>query len=153
MQFLLTSGLGAGPSKDGDGKGRVAEQGRERGGGRRATMTKGATKSNRATAMVYTQMLFAAGFDRWVFGRTMSGWSVVGCGLIVGSALWAVLGKETKVTKEVVRGQQEDVDLEMVDGAIERQSERGESGEEEEGAPMLKDAELEEDIPRGRTAD
>ncbi|KAK3344713.1 hypothetical protein B0H65DRAFT_425241 [Neurospora tetraspora] len=159
MQFLLTSGLGAGPGKDGDGKERVeGGQGRRRGGegraggGRRGTMTRGATKSNRATAMVYTQMLFAAGFDRWVFGRTMSGWSVVGCGLIVGSALWAVLGKETDVKKEGVRDGQEDVDLEMTEGGVRYQ--RSESGEEEEGAPMLRRTEVEEeDSSRGRRTD
>ncbi|KAK3392366.1 hypothetical protein B0T20DRAFT_360928 [Sordaria brevicollis] len=159
MQFLLTSGLGAGPGKDGNeekGRGGGEDGGREGGrGGRsgrgrkRDTVTRGATKSNRATAMVYTQMLFAAGFDRWVFGRTMSGWSVVGCGMIVGSALWAMLGKEEDAKKEI--GQDGD-DLEMVDGA--RGSRSRESGEEEEGAPMLRDAEVEEeDIPRGRTTD
>ncbi|KAK1774871.1 hypothetical protein QBC45DRAFT_396688 [Copromyces sp. CBS 386.78] len=135
MQFLLTSGLGAGP-----GKGRIEEQSEGR-RGRRGTMTRGATKSNRATAMVYTQMLFAAGFDRWVFGRTMSGWSVVGCGLIVGSALWAVLGKETDVKKEGAGGGQDD------DGAIGSRSERGLSDEGEEGVPMLRATELEEDTP------
>ncbi|KAK3485618.1 hypothetical protein B0T13DRAFT_492164 [Neurospora crassa] len=109
MQFLLTSGLGAGP---------------------------GATKSNRATAMIYTQMLFAAGFDKWVFGRTMSGWSVVGCGLIVGSALWAVLAKETGAEKEGVRGGQESADLEMVGGMRES---RTESGEERRCADVERD--------------
>ncbi|KAK3946816.1 hypothetical protein QBC32DRAFT_356425 [Pseudoneurospora amorphoporcata] len=142
MQFLLTSGLGAGP-----GKGRIEEQSEYR-RGRRGTMTRGATISNRATAMIYTQMLFAAGFDRWVFGRTMSGWSVVGCGLIIGSALWAVLGKETDVKKEGAGGGQDGVDLEMVDGALGRPSERGLSDEGEEGVPILRDTELEEDTPR-----
>ncbi|KAI1213630.1 uncharacterized protein F4807DRAFT_408513 [Annulohypoxylon truncatum] len=50
-------------------------------------------KSNRATAMMYTHMLFAAGFDRWVFGHTMGWISLTGCGLIVGSALWVALTK------------------------------------------------------------
>ncbi|KAI2464305.1 hypothetical protein F4781DRAFT_413468 [Annulohypoxylon bovei var. microspora] len=50
-------------------------------------------KSNRATAMMYTHMLFAAGFDRWVFGHIMGWMSLTGCGLIVGSALWVALTK------------------------------------------------------------
>ncbi|KAH6613358.1 hypothetical protein F5144DRAFT_596712 [Chaetomium tenue] len=54
----------------------------------------GGEKSNRATAMVYTHMLFAAGFDKWVFGHEMGVVSLLGCGLIVGSALWAALGKK-----------------------------------------------------------
>ncbi|KAL2131469.1 hypothetical protein VTI74DRAFT_4980 [Chaetomium olivicolor] len=55
----------------------------------------GGEKSNRATAMVYTHMLFAAGFDKWVFGHQMGIVSLVGCGLIVGSALWAALGRKS----------------------------------------------------------
>jgi drug/metabolite transporter (DMT)-like permease len=51
-------------------------------------------RSNRATAMVYTHMLFAAGFDRWVFGHEMDTISLAGCGLIVCSALWAALSKK-----------------------------------------------------------
>ncbi|KAK6194355.1 tRNA (adenine(58)-N(1))-methyltransferase non-catalytic subunit trm6 [Pestalotiopsis sp. IQ-011] len=50
-------------------------------------------KSNRATAMIYTHVLFAAAFDRYVFGQTMGWVSVAGCGLVVGSALWVALGK------------------------------------------------------------
>lgn len=81
----------------------------------------------------------------------MSGWSVVGCGLIVGSALWAVLGKEAGVKSGAASGAHEDADVEMAGGV--RDIRRTESGEEEEGAPMLKDTELEEDIPRGRRTD
>jgi drug/metabolite transporter (DMT)-like permease len=55
----------------------------------------GAEKSNRATAMVYTHMLFAASFDKWVFGHEMGLVSLGGCGLIVGSALWVVLTKKS----------------------------------------------------------
>ncbi|KAI0181800.1 hypothetical protein GGR52DRAFT_56191 [Hypoxylon sp. FL1284] len=59
-------------------------------------MTNGlaAEKSNRATAMTYTHMLFAAAFDHWVFGQTMGWMSLAGCGLIVGSALWVVFTKK-----------------------------------------------------------
>ncbi|KAI1381336.1 hypothetical protein F4677DRAFT_122342 [Hypoxylon crocopeplum] len=53
-------------------------------------------KSNRATAMIYTNMLFAAGFDRWIFGHTMGWMSLAGCGLIVGSALWVAVTKKEK---------------------------------------------------------
>ncbi|KAK6071410.1 integral membrane protein DUF6 [Seiridium cupressi] len=49
-------------------------------------------KSNRATGMIYTQVLFAAGFDRLVFGQTMGWLSVAGCGMVVGSALWVAIG-------------------------------------------------------------
>ncbi|KAI1139822.1 hypothetical protein F5Y05DRAFT_412003 [Hypoxylon sp. FL0543] len=51
-------------------------------------------KSNRATAMIYTHMLFAAAFDRWIFGHIMGWMSLTGCGLIIGSALWVALTKK-----------------------------------------------------------
>lgn len=50
-------------------------------------------KSNRATGMIYTHVLFAAAFDRFVFGHNMGWISVVGCGMVVGSALWVAIGK------------------------------------------------------------
>ncbi|KAI1404142.1 hypothetical protein F4819DRAFT_448860 [Hypoxylon fuscum] len=59
-----------------------------------------AEKSNRATAMLYTHMLFAAGFDRWIFGNIMGWMSLTGCGLIVGSALWVALTKKEKAKEE-----------------------------------------------------
>lgn len=87
------------------------------------------TKSNRATAMVYTHMLFAAGFDRFVFGHKMGVVSLVGCGLVVGAAMWAALGK-----KEVKQGERD------VEGD-ERPANRG-----EEGVPILSaEGALEED--------
>ncbi|KAF5006112.1 hypothetical protein FDECE_7484 [Fusarium decemcellulare] len=51
-------------------------------------------KSNRANAMVYTHMLFAASFDRWVFGHRMGLMSGAGCTLILGSAIGVVLVKK-----------------------------------------------------------
>lgn len=62
-----------------------------------------ATGANRATAMIYTNMLFSAGFDRWLFGEHMSWVTVVGCALIVGSALWVVVTKDNG-DKEQDRG-------------------------------------------------
>ncbi|KAK2002466.1 integral membrane protein DUF6 [Colletotrichum falcatum] len=56
-------------------------------------------RSNRANAMVYTHMLFAAGFDRFIFGNVMGWMSLAGCGLIIGSALWVVLTKKTPAPK------------------------------------------------------
>ncbi|KAK4235944.1 hypothetical protein C8A03DRAFT_17362 [Achaetomium macrosporum] len=100
MQFIMTAGLG------GDGR-----------------------NANRATAMTYTHMLFAAGFDRWVFGHRMGVVSVVGCGLIVGSALWAALGKKTAPAPGEEGGRRERR------GDVERD---GSSGGEE-AVPMLDD--------------
>ncbi|KAF4984663.1 hypothetical protein FZEAL_179 [Fusarium zealandicum] len=54
----------------------------------------GADKSNRANALIYTHMLFAASFDRWVFGHRMGLMSGAGCTLILGSAIGVVMMKK-----------------------------------------------------------
>ncbi|OLN92019.1 putative membrane protein YMR253C-like protein 1 [Colletotrichum chlorophyti] len=54
----------------------------------------GIDRSNRANAMIYVHALFAAGFDRFVFGNVMGWMTLAGCGLIIGSALWVVLTKK-----------------------------------------------------------
>ncbi|KAL3960161.1 hypothetical protein ACCO45_005278 [Purpureocillium lilacinum] len=79
-----------------------------------------ADKSNRANAMVYTHMLFAVAFDRWVFGHRMGVMSFLGCALILGSAIGVVFMKKPPSPPKV-----EDV---------ERQN--NVSGEAE-GSPML----------------
>ncbi|KAL9045942.1 MAG: hypothetical protein Q9214_001105 [Letrouitia sp. 1 TL-2023] len=54
-------------------------------------------KSSRATNIVYTQMLFALGFDKIVFDVTPGVLSVVGSSLILGSALYiAVQGNRAR---------------------------------------------------------
>lgn len=53
-----------------------------------------ADKSNRANAMVYTHMLFAASFDRWIFGHRMGLMSFAGCTLILGSAVGVIVLKK-----------------------------------------------------------
>lgn len=50
-----------------------------------------ADTSNRANAMVYTHMLFAVAFDRWVLGHRMGLMSFLGCALIMGSAVGVVM--------------------------------------------------------------
>ncbi|KAM7217158.1 putative transport protein [Rhypophila decipiens] len=116
MQFMLTSGLG----KD--------------------------AKSNRANAMVYTHMLWAAGFDRFIFGHEMSGLSLAGCGLIIGSALWVALAKKDGGEKKVT-------DVEGDGGGIARREDiRDGRGDAVESIPMLErvdddDDEDEEGIP------
>ncbi|KID91604.1 Integral membrane family protein [Metarhizium guizhouense ARSEF 977] len=79
-----------------------------------------ADKSNRANAMIYTHMLFAASFDRWIFGRRMGLMSFAGCTLILGSAVGVIFMKRAPAPPKA-----EDV---------ERQSNL--SGEAE-GSPML----------------
>ncbi|KAI5466947.1 hypothetical protein BGZ63DRAFT_369983 [Mariannaea sp. PMI_226] len=81
----------------------------------------GSDKSNRANAMVYTHMLFAVSFDRWVFGHQMDLMSGAGCTLILGSAIGVVLMKKSPPVKQPVD------DIERVDNLL------GES----EGSPML----------------
>jgi len=58
-----------------------------------------ADKSNRANAMVYTHMLFAVSFDKWVFHHEMNLTSFGGCALILGSAISVVLMKKPSPPK------------------------------------------------------
>lgn len=110
MQFMLTSGLGADKAR-----------------------------SNKANAMVYTHMLWAAGFDRFIFRHEMGFSSLLGCGLIIGGALWVALSKKEGGEKRVV----DEVDME------ERGS-RGGRADGIEGVPIMRgdvsDDEEDEDI-------
>lgn len=58
-----------------------------------------ADKSNRANAMVYTHMLFAVSFDRWVFHHQMNLMSFGGCALILGSAVGVIMLRKPPVPK------------------------------------------------------
>ncbi|KAL6801905.1 hypothetical protein J3E68DRAFT_434915 [Trichoderma sp. SZMC 28012] len=80
-----------------------------------------ADTSNRANAMIYTHMLFAVSFDRWIFGHSMSMISFAGCALILGSAITVVFTKNPPV---------------RTTNDIERQ---GNIEGEAEGSPMLID--------------
>jgi drug/metabolite transporter (DMT)-like permease len=66
MQYLLTKGLAAG----------------------------GRGNGIRATNMIYTNMLFALGLDKVVFGQSPGWWSLVGSGLILGSAIFVAVKKQ-----------------------------------------------------------
>jgi hypothetical protein len=44
--------------------------------------------------MVYTQMLFALGFDKVIFGTTPAPLSIIGSSLILGSAIYVAIHKE-----------------------------------------------------------
>ncbi|KAI1820024.1 hypothetical protein F4861DRAFT_93717 [Xylaria intraflava] len=96
--------------------------------------TKGmaAERSNRATVMMYTNMLFAAGFDRFIWGITMSWMSATGCTMIIIGAVWVALGK-TEAAK-VKAGSDEERDAAM--------------GAQEEGDRLLGD-ELEDQNEEG----
>lgn len=55
-------------------------------------------RGSRATNMVYTQMLFALGFDKLIFG-TVPGWtSIIGSSLILGSAIYVAVQKDVAAT-------------------------------------------------------
>lgn len=61
----------------------------------------GETKTNKAPAMVYTGMIWTAGFDRWVFGKEMYWSSIVGCALIVGGAAWIAIQPKPEATQGI----------------------------------------------------
>jgi drug/metabolite transporter (DMT)-like permease len=79
-------------------------------------------RSNRATNMVYTNMLFALLFDRWIFGTVPGMWSLLGSGLILGSAIYVAVQKgvtsKQGVDTEVETGLLPDEERGMLGNAI-----------------------------------
>ncbi|KAJ4410249.1 hypothetical protein N0V82_009301 [Gnomoniopsis sp. IMI 355080] len=69
-------------------------------------------RSNKAPAMLYTGMLWTAGFDRWAFGKEMHWTSIVGICLIVGGALFMALQPKPQTTQEAVVRDEESCDNE-----------------------------------------
>lgn len=69
-------------------------------------------KSNKANAMVYTHMIFAATYDRWVFKHRMGLMSFLGCVLILGSAIGVVFMKRPPTITKLQ-------DLELEEGEAE----------------------------------
>lgn len=61
-------------------------------------------KSSRATNMVYTQMLFALVFDKFVWNTTPGALSIAGSSLILGSALYVALHNNNNPTKKEEAG-------------------------------------------------
>ncbi|OAP61134.1 hypothetical protein AYL99_03335 [Fonsecaea erecta] len=108
MQFLLTAGLAyGGPSevknqqpaakiRDLEGSG-PAHLGHPVGGEHAHCSTKPTTKPSgtRATAMCYTQMLFALAGDKLVFGVTPDTMSWIGSVLILAGAVWVAAARDS----------------------------------------------------------
>ncbi|KAH6671158.1 hypothetical protein B0J14DRAFT_640165 [Halenospora varia] len=57
-------------------------------------------KSSRATSMLYTQVLFALGFDWAIWGALPDVWSMVGGGIVIASTLWSALQKTEAPKKD-----------------------------------------------------
>ncbi|KAK5163726.1 uncharacterized protein LTR77_010399 [Saxophila tyrrhenica] len=57
-------------------------------------------KSSRATNMTYTQMLFALGFDKLIFGHTPGVMSIIGSSLILSSALVVAIQQDPDRSQE-----------------------------------------------------
>jgi hypothetical protein len=127
MQFLLTMGL----SSDSSDRGR--------GGGK----GKG---SSRATNMIYTNMLFALGLDRVVFGTVPSWWSLGGSGLILGSAVWVAISKSgDEKERERERGREEvggeDEEMALLPLGVPRRSVDRENSQDVEEVRLLSEVE------------
>lgn len=95
-------------------------------------------RSNRANAMIFTHMLYAAAFDRWVFGTSMGWTSLVGSGLIIGGALYMVLCKEEAAAKKPAG----DVEAAVAARAVVRDAD---GVRDAEAVPMLMDMDRNDD--------
>lgn len=80
LQFLLTAGLAyVPPSEDGSSA---------------SASSSSSSSGNRATSMVYTQMLFALLYDKVIWGNTLSPMSWAGSALILASAIYVAVARE-----------------------------------------------------------
>jgi len=103
MQFLLTKGLAGG------GKGET-----------------------RGMNMIYTNMLFAMGLDRVVFGVVPGVWSLLGGGIVLGSAVYIAMQGKAGGGREARR-----TDVESGSGGVQMRASEGEHGDEAERRRML----------------
>ncbi|EXJ62548.1 hypothetical protein A1O7_02986 [Cladophialophora yegresii CBS 114405] len=99
MQFLLTAGLAYGGRKndqppgnkvgdlESDGPSHLGHSGRRR--------PRARASGTRATAMCYTQMLFALAADKFIFGISPDTMSWIGSVLILAGAVWVAAAKDT----------------------------------------------------------
>ncbi|KAI0518353.1 hypothetical protein F5B22DRAFT_600902 [Xylaria bambusicola] len=67
------------------------------------TMGISADGSNKSMTMLYTSMVFAAGFDYFVWGITIGWVSLAGCAMIIAGAAWVLLSKDE--TNKATAGQ------------------------------------------------
>lgn len=87
-------------------------------------------KSSRATNMTYTSMLYALAFDKWVFGQTPGVMSIIGSTLILGSAIYMALQRDSGAnnSKENNEGS---------GGMIGADGERENGGDDEEAVGLM----------------
>jgi len=76
--------------------------------------------------MTYTSMLFALTFDKFIFGQTPGVWSIIGSTLILGSAIYMAIQRDS--SSIAVDGN------ESAAGGVER---NGRFGDEEEGVGLI----------------
>lgn len=85
--------------------------------------------------LIYTNMLFAMGLDRVVFGVVPGVWSLIGGGIVLGCAVWvSVQGKEGGGKSEERRG--EDVES-GVGAGMQMRTTECERGDDAERRGML----------------
>jgi drug/metabolite transporter (DMT)-like permease len=124
MQFLLTAGLSyGGPAMAEAGRPQISNwratsqnASIDEEAGRRTRTTAAAaspakpSSGTRATSMLYTQMLFALAFDKWIWGIS-PGWSSwVGSAIILACAVWVAAARDLQKTKEEGKPQEETFD-------------------------------------------
>lgn len=87
-------------------------------------------KSSKATSMLYTQVVFALGFDWAIWGVLPGAWSWFGGAIVIVSTLWAALQKGGKKEEEKSIGVDEESALlvPQAEGAEEATQRRGSVG-------------------------
>ena len=89
----------------------------------------GRANSRRAINLTYTHMLFALALDKLVFGQSPGWWSLVGSGLILGSAIFVAMQRHEGDTPAdeaaVTEAEDEDISLLSMTGCREARASEG----------------------------
>ncbi|KAL1296889.1 hypothetical protein AAFC00_004503 [Neodothiora populina] len=92
-------------------------------------------KSSRATNMTYTSMLYALTFDKLVFGQTPGSMSIIGSTLILGSAIYMAVHRDSSADPGPSKESDEGGDTS--DGLAGHSNREGLEGTDEEGVRLM----------------
>ncbi len=144
MQFLLTAGLAyGGPVDDQDGQNSghqirdLENHGPTQLDHSQHKKHRPKASGTRATAMCYTQMLFALAADKFVFGATPDTMSWIGSVLILAGAVWVAAARDTGVKDKKDHANQTGAQTHSVFGMLRRKGTTGPEVTHEEAVGLM----------------
>ncbi|KIW70927.1 hypothetical protein PV04_03155 [Phialophora macrospora] len=144
MQFLLTAGMAYGGPGDDQNEKQPGNQIRDlendglphlHHGSRSRPKPK--ASGTRATAMCYTQMLFALAADKFIFGNSPDTMSWIGSVLILAGAVWVAAARDTATQDEKVQAGKGNAGQHSIFGMLRRKGTSGPEATHEEAVGLM----------------